>query len=347
MINFCTLFNSNYLTRGIALHQSLVKVCKEFHLYIVAFDNESYVYLSGAGLPNVTVISMAEFEDEALLSVKSTRTAAEYCWTSTSSLILYCINTFNLDACTYVDADMIFYQDPVVLIKEAGTNSVIITEHRYSKEYDVSKTHGIYCVQFMYFRSDERGMKVLNWWRDRCIEWCFNRQEDGKFGDQKYLDDWTTRFEGVHVIKHPGGGLAPWNIQQFDVSMVRGSLMIENPGMREKALLIFFHFHGLKFYTDAMVSYTGTLYDISEKQKELIYRPYVSQLVNIAAELKKNWVEFNTDGAKTPAPTKRKTFFEFLREKSIVALKGNLHALNPKSFNFSRHYHFVKIPILK
>ncbi|RYF95947.1 MAG: glycosyl transferase [Chitinophagaceae bacterium] len=330
-----------------ALHESLLASCKAFHLYIVAFDDDSFSFLSRSNLKHVTVISMAEFEDEALLSVKPQRTQAEYCWTSTSSLILYCINTYKLPSCTYVDADMFFYQDPIVLIEEAGDKSVIITEHRYSKEYDVSKTHGIYCVQFMYFRSDERGMQVLNWWRDRCIEWCYNRQEDGKFGDQKYLDDWTTRFEGVHVLKHPGAGVAPWNIQQFNIQRQDGVLTITNLFTKESSALIFYHFHGLKFYTDNIVSYTGTLYDITDEQKALIYQPYVLRLVTLAAQLRNAGIKFNVDGARSPSPTRRQTFIDFLKEKSIVALKGNLNSLTLKSFNFTRHYHFEKTPILK
>ena len=39
MNNFCTLFNSSYLNRGLALYDSLKTNSKTFHLYIFAFDN--------------------------------------------------------------------------------------------------------------------------------------------------------------------------------------------------------------------------------------------------------------------------------------------------------------------
>lgn len=44
---------------------------------------------------------------------------------------------------------------------------------------------------------------------------CVMQLENGKFGDQKYLDDWTARFKDVHVLQHLGGGIAPWNVQQY------------------------------------------------------------------------------------------------------------------------------------
>ena len=38
-MNFVTLFNSNYLSRGITMYNSLLATNSDFHLYIVAFDD--------------------------------------------------------------------------------------------------------------------------------------------------------------------------------------------------------------------------------------------------------------------------------------------------------------------
>ena len=215
MLNFCTLFDSRYMSRGMAMYESLKKHCNNFHLYIFAFDDPCYNFFKKNAFDNITIISLNEFEDQELLRIKPTRSKGEYCWTCTSSTILYVLNNYPVDNCTYVDADLYFFASPQILIDEIGNNSILLTEHRYTPEYDQTKTSGKYCVQFMYFKKDARGIKALQWWRERCIEWCYNRMEDGKFGDQKYLDDWTERFEGVHVLKNLGGGVAPWNMQQY------------------------------------------------------------------------------------------------------------------------------------
>jgi hypothetical protein len=347
MHNFCTLFNSNYLTRGLALYQSLERVCSSFHLFVVAFDDMAFNYLTSESLSNLTVISLKDFEDKDLLKVKPTRTAAEYCWTSTSSLILHCLEKYNLDSCTYVDADMIFFQDPAALIAEAAPNSVIITEHRYTPEYDVSATHGIYCVQFMYFRSDSKGLKVLKWWRERCLEWCFDRQEDGKFGDQKYLDNWTTQFEGVFVLQNPGAGVAPWNIQQYQIREKNDDIVVYHNKTRTESLLYFYHYHGLKFYTDQFATCTGTLYKITEAQKKLVYYPYIALLQNIEERIRQKGLAINVNGARSIAPTPLQLFTSFIKEHIIVSLKGNFRILKQGSLNFKQHCHLVNTNLIK
>ena len=87
MLNFCTLFDSGYLSRGLAMYESLNRHCKDFHLYVFAFNDECFSVLKSLYLANMTVISLPEFEDEELLKVKPTRSRGEYCWTCSSSTI--------------------------------------------------------------------------------------------------------------------------------------------------------------------------------------------------------------------------------------------------------------------
>jgi hypothetical protein len=270
MHNFCTLFDSHYLTRGVALYESLLENCPEFHLYIYAFDDVSFEILGSLNLSHATIVSLGELEDEALLEVKSTRSVGEYCWTCTPSIIKHAIETYQLPACTYLDADIYFFSDPASLIDELGDGSILITEHRYTSEYNQTKNSGIYCVQFTTFKNDTSGMSALNWWREACIEWCYNRVEDGKFGDQKYLDDWPVRFEGVHVLQHLGGGVAPWNVQQYDLSDPRFEV-------------VFYHFHGLKFIQNQMVNLGKYKYTPAVLSR--VYQPYISHIERINSQL--------------------------------------------------------------
>lgn len=314
MLNFCTLYNSNYAAKGLALYWSLKRVCPEFMLYVFAFDDVLVDALKKMALPNMTVITLAEFEDEELLRVKPTRTAGEYCWTCSSSTIYYCLTHYELDHCTYIDADLYFFSNPQVLIDEMGDDDVLITEHRYSTPYKVQEKAGKYCVQFMTFKNTERGMKVLHWWRERCLEWCYNRMEDGKFGDQKYLDDWTTRFEGVHELQHLGGGVAPWNVEQYAFSKeVRGKSE-EGRVRSEKRIVgteiatgkvfdvVFFHFHAIQCFKKGIIReffYEWGKTPISQDRLKLLYHPYSKALKEAYFEM--HDVDNRIDGVATKA----------------------------------------------
>ena len=277
MYNFCTLFDSFYMTRGLAMYKSLEETCENFHLYIFAFDDTSYEVLNKLDLKHATIISLKEFEDEKLLEVKPGRTKAEYCWTCTPSTINYVIENFNVPSCTYIDADLYFYQSPKVLFDEMGDKSVLITEHRYPPKFNRVNTSGIYCVQFITFLNNEDGLKALRWWREACIEWCYDRYEDGKFGDQKYLDDWPTRFKGVHVLEHLGGGLASWNVEQWPLVSKKGNIITFKDKQTNSTFeAIFYHFHHVRFYQDDQVD-LGWRHPTMPVVKNL-YAPYIVKL---------------------------------------------------------------------
>lgn len=282
MNSFCTLFDSNYLTRGLAMYRSLAATGDPFVLYVFCFDDLCFDILTKLALPALVPISLADFETEELLRVKAERTAGEYCWTCTPHIIRHVLERYRPAEVTYLDADLLFFERPSLLLDEfhrAG-GSVLITEHRYAPRYaGLAQESGIYCVQFITFSADARGDEALQWWQDRCIEWCFARPEEGKFGDQKYLDDWTERFPGVHVLQHLGGGVAPWNVGQYAVEQKNGAVTIDGDP------LVFYHYHSFKTYADGSYDLARD-YRFAPQVVNLFYRPYARALEEALAQVR-------------------------------------------------------------
>ena len=267
---YCTLFDSNYLTRGLAMYESLrIHSKQKFHLYILAFDEEARAILTKLELPDVTVISLHEFEDERMKAIKASRSRREYCWTCASVLLLYVLNHYKMIELTYLDSDIYFFSDPQILLDEfhVSGKDVMITRHNYTPKYDQSTTSGIYCVQFVTFKLNDNGILVLKWWTDRCEEWCGENYKDGKFGDQKYLDDWPRRFDGVYVLKNPSGGVAPWNVQQYK---------IDNGPTIDGEPIVFYHFHALRLMPHIAWQHVG--YEVSSLVLKYVYKPYLGCL---------------------------------------------------------------------
>lgn len=285
---YCTIFNAIYLVRGLALIESLARHGGDHRIYVFAMDAESASLLEIKGDPHVIVVREGQFETPDLLAVKTTRTLAEYFWTCTSHIVRYCLRECGHQECTYVDADVWLMSSPEPLFSEMGAASVLLTEHRYNPHHDLSASRGTYCVQFMRFVADAAGLAALDWWCERCIEWCYARVEDGKFGDQKYLDGWPEKFAGIHVSNHVGGGVAPWNAKRTDFRLEDGQIQVRDslghPHGRWQPL-IFFHFHGLVSLSDERMCFVVG-YELPAGAKLWVYRPYVRELLRLFRQVR-------------------------------------------------------------
>ncbi|MGE5458387.1 MAG: glycosyl transferase [Methanococcaceae archaeon] len=287
------------------MYHSLKATARQFHLYIFAFDDLSYRILKDLNLESATIISLRDFETDRLKDIKKSRSIAEYCWTCTPSVISHVIEHFNVPECTYVDSDLVFYSDPAILISELDIHkkNVLITEHRYSllpRLYE-EKRGGRFCVQFMTFRNEPSGMEVLERWRNQCLDWCFSRYEDGKFGDQKYLDEWPGIYPNVHILENHGGGLAPWNLQNYSITNENDSIMLTHKNSKEQ--LVFYHFQYVKPLGNG--KYDIGWYLIPSEVRRLLYINYLDkiestekELIQIYSDYKRSLSTFRTHGFK-------------------------------------------------
>ena len=223
--HFVTLFDSKFLPMGLALHDSLMTHGQPFHLWIICMDDKVEEQLARISLPHVTLIQLGSVETRELLAVKSGRSRGEYCWTLTPFTFQAVFERDDsIERVTYLDSDIYFFADPQILLQELEETGkhVLLTEHAYAPEYDFYlNLSGRFCVQFMTFRRTAEAGKVMRWWQERCLEWCFDRHEEGKFGDQKYLDDWPERFaDEVHVVQQTEKTLAPWNAEYIEKKLL-------------------------------------------------------------------------------------------------------------------------------
>lgn len=289
-MTFCTLFNVNYLDKGLALLESLERNANGFILYVLAMDDKCYDVLKEQGKDYLVPIRLSDFETSELLEVKPTRKLGEYYWTCSSWLISYVLNTYKPEYCTYLDADLYIYSDPEVIIQEMKDKnaSVQIVSHHFHElvEKDTAFKVGKYCVEFDTFKNDANGKKLLEIWKKQVIEHCSIDGDGIHWGDQKYQDNWAKDYPFVMETKNVGAGVAPWNISNYKwVKRGNEDIYVERWGKR--ALLLFYHFENIVYLDESTVD-TSVLvsWGIDRAFLEHLYVPYLNTIKGIKNALK-------------------------------------------------------------
>lgn len=270
---FCTLFDRNYLTRGLTLMRSMREHDADAIFHVLCMDSETYELLSALGEPHTHLVRLAALEAPEVLKVKPGRSIAEYCWTLTPVLMTYLLDAHpEVDEFVYLDADIMFFSSAQPLLDESSQASITIIEHRYQEWNRDLLECGRFNVEWVGFRQNAVGRACAARWRAECLEWCYARVEDGRMGDQKYLDAWPTDFPSVHVLQHPGAGVAPWNFTNHPISNRGGAIFIGD------APLVFYHFHQLQLFEDGSADWMSETYANGRHRPALIYERYLLAL---------------------------------------------------------------------
>jgi hypothetical protein len=282
MEHYVTLFDTLFLPQGLVLHMSMERQLKDYTLWILCVDDKAYELLKGLKLPNVRLLQLSKIETPELLKVKPTRTIGEYCWTLTPFAPRFVFEADpTVQRITYLDADLWFRKHTQLIFDEfeSSGKQVLITDHAYAPEYDQTAESGQYCVQFMIFKRS--GCEpVRKWWEERCIDWCYARLENNKFGDQKYLDDWPEQFASlVHVLLNKELALAPWNAARLPYGHA-----------------VFYHFHALRIISTTKVDRGN--YFLPKQVLINIYNPYLLDLRQAVNRLQQNGVKIKPQAEK-------------------------------------------------
>lgn len=286
--HYATLFDSKYLPQGLALYESLKKhSSEEFVLHVLAMDDYTYHILRDRiEIDNIKPYRLPEAESAMELRPHGS-TWQEYCWAWASNFMEYlwrhCLAPCQwggetVSSLTYLDSDMMFFGDPAPIFAEMEFSSIGIIPHRFPPERQhMEKTSGRFNVSWVTIGDTAVGRECLRRWSSQCRDRC--SAETG-CGDQCYLDEWLLYGDECHVIQNIGAGLAPWNLQSYDIyrdieNHDRIAIIPKSASSRADCL-IFYHYHEFKDLGDGTCRLTN--YPLRAEDIEFIYKPYIQAI---------------------------------------------------------------------
>ncbi len=312
---FFTCFDFNYAVTGITLYRSLKKLGVDFCLHVCALDDCAYKVVSSlaADGEKITAIPLSEVEkfDPEFAACRSSRNWAEYVFTLSPVLPRYIFSAApEIDRLAWLDADLFFFASPEPLFDEfeASGAAVLLMEHGFPPHLMWRLKYGRFNVEFQIYRRGASG-PALDWWREKCIEWCGDVPEPGRFADQKYLDELPEKFKNVIVGRDHRFGIAPWNwpLRPCD-----------DPG--------FYHFQGFRFISRHLVSTNLGSYGARMPEPLLtrFYRRYAAELAATRDWLKKRFPELGVGLSGIDRRTGKSRFRELLsalKHRNLMVVK--------------------------
>lgn len=278
---------------------------------------------------NIIFISINDLEKglPILTEKKKSRSKIEYYFTCTPVLIEHILKKYNCPYVEYIDADMFFFFNSNRIFHKVKKRSVAITAHRFLKTKNIHEKYGKYNVGWLYFRNNKNGRRCLRWWKEKCLQWCFDRFENNKYADQKYLESFPKICNDIKILKTPGFNEAPWNISPKTIHKSKNGILIG------KHPLILYHFSGLRKVWWRIFDPTWSDYHLVPNMEiiNIIYLPYLKVIYF--------W------GKKLKRILKSETFVR--KESPLISLKksrGWLSVFNEIRKKVSRGVYIVLLP---
>jgi hypothetical protein len=277
---YCTYFDHNYLSRGLALHRSLRRHAPDSRLWVLCLSAECHRILAALDLPGIVPVRLADFEaaDPELAATRADRTIVEYYFTCSPAWMLYVLaREADSEWVTYLDGDLYFFASPEAVYEELKDAAVAIIPHRYAPNLEKRRSFGTYNVGWVGVRNEPDGIAVIKWWRQRCIEWCYDYVDGDRYADQGYLDSFSLQSSRVRAVGNIGANLAPWNIANYRIDVRNGEVMID------ATPLVFFHFQGLRKGLRWFIFNSHRIFGapFAATTRDHIYRPYVEELLAV------------------------------------------------------------------
>lgn len=219
-MDYYTSITSNYLPKARVLAASVRRHDAQARFHLLLSDRPPDGF-DLAAEPFDTVLGL---EDLPIANPKA--------WAFGHALVEMCTAVKGIGALEIVrrhQPEKLFYFDPDIVVfggldalgAELDRHAVLLTPHLTDPEpgragildNEISALkHGIYNLGFIGVRCEGEGLRCLQWWSDRLLEFCRDDIPNGLFTDQRWADLIPAMFDGVRILREPQYNVATWNL---------------------------------------------------------------------------------------------------------------------------------------
>jgi hypothetical protein len=219
-MDYYTSITSNYLPKARVLAHSVKRHDPDARFHLLLSDMPPPGFELGAE-PFDTVLGL---EDLGIPDAKRwafKHALVEMCTAVKGPGALEIVRRHRPQKLFYFDPDMVVFGGLDALGRELDSHSVLLTPHLTDPEptrrgildNEISALkHGTYNLGFIGLRCDGEGLRCLQWWSDRLLEFCRDDIPAGLFTDQRWADLIPAFFDDVRVLRDPQYNVATWNL---------------------------------------------------------------------------------------------------------------------------------------
>jgi hypothetical protein len=266
----CTIVSANYLHFGWTVAESYLKFHPddEFHLLLV--DQIPADFTSRD--PRVHVL---EVEKLGLPGFESLAFKFDILELNTGVKPSFMKYLFGLGASkvVYFDPDIYVFSSMELIYDALESASIVLTPHILTPTSDSEHVYerdllggGVFNLGFVAVSNSQQGLRFLDWWEERCLQFGFNDLRSGLFVDQKWINLAPSFFDETHILRHAGCNVAYWNLWERSLSEGDSGYLVN-----QDLPLVFFHYSGYRpDLPDQLSSKLRLPQDINETLRKLL-----------------------------------------------------------------------------
>lgn len=267
MIRFCTVISASDVVAGHALIRSLQRHAKEFHLHVLATDNE--VSTSLAAIPqlerSVSFLELSQIisSDDNLKGLSEELSERAFSKHLRPWLVQHLLRQIPPgELLTLISPTVFFYSHPGTITQDIGEASIVLIRS--------ADTNALYDRSWASFRNDPVGLACSHSWVKRSL------MRDNLFSNEHnrstYLESSFPHIQQLHLVVR-SGIYTPLDLSLLNKHIGAG------PTINGESVIAF-NFHGLRKLADGIYDPGPVLRHASPDSplKQLICGPYLIEL---------------------------------------------------------------------